>query len=62
MIIQFSIALMCIFFRLKDLVEVVNKRKIPPHVKVLVFDVCCSDEHDKDVDVPYIRYVLEPAK
>lgn len=53
---------MCIFFRLKDLVEVVNKRKIPPHVKVLVFDVCCSDEHDKDVDVPYIRYVLEPAK
>ncbi|CAH8550043.1 unnamed protein product [Schistosoma rodhaini] len=47
---------------LRDLVEVVNKRKIPPHVKVLVFDVCCSDEHDKDVDVPYIRYVLEPAK
>ncbi|KAK4471400.1 hypothetical protein MN116_004831 [Schistosoma mekongi] len=47
---------------LKQLVETVSKRQIPPHVKALVFDVCCSDMNDEDVDVPYIRYVLEPTK
>ncbi|CAH8497265.1 unnamed protein product [Schistosoma turkestanicum] len=47
---------------LKQLVETVSKRQVPPHVKVLVFDVCCSDMNDEDVEVPYIRYVLEPTK
>nr|CAH8849192.1 unnamed protein product [Trichobilharzia regenti] len=47
---------------LKQLVETVSKRQIPPHVNALVFDVCCSDMNDEDVDVPYIRYALQRAK
>lgn len=43
---------------LDKLVETITKRPIPSHVKALVFDLCCSDTDNKDVDVPYVRYLL----
>ncbi|CAH8485598.1 unnamed protein product [Dicrocoelium dendriticum] len=46
---------------LRQLVETVSKRPIPPHVKALVFDLCCSDADGEDVDVPYVRYLFEPS-
>ncbi|XP_074598481.1 ubiquitin-like activating enzyme 1 [Brevipalpus obovatus] len=44
-----------------DIVEVVkkvSKKKIEPHVKALVFEICCNDESGEDVEVPYVRYQI----
>uniref|UniRef100_A0AAR2M1Q8 E1 ubiquitin-activating enzyme n=1 Tax=Pygocentrus nattereri TaxID=42514 RepID=A0AAR2M1Q8_PYGNA len=29
-----------------------------PHVKALVFELCCNDLTDEDVEVPYVRYTI----
>ncbi|TPP55713.1 Ubiquitin activating enzyme [Fasciola gigantica] len=44
---------------LEQLVETVSKKRIPSHVRALVFDLCCSDADGEDVDVPYVRYNLK---
>ncbi|TGZ62433.1 hypothetical protein CRM22_007448 [Opisthorchis felineus] len=44
---------------LRQLVETVSKKRIPPYVKALVFDLCCSGANGEDVDVPYVRYLLD---
>ncbi|VDP72294.1 unnamed protein product [Echinostoma caproni] len=44
---------------LEQLVETVSKKRIPSHVRALVFDLCCSDTNGEDVDVPYVRYRLK---
>lgn len=41
-----------------DLVRSVSKKKIPAHVKALVFELCCNDENGEDVEVPYVKYNL----
>lgn len=43
---------------LTELVRKVSKRRIEPHVKALVFEVCCNDSTGEDVEVPYVRYEL----
>jgi ubiquitin-activating enzyme E1 len=43
---------------LRNIVETVSKKPIPKHVKSLVFELCCSDENDEDVEVPYVKYTL----
>ncbi|KAF8564270.1 hypothetical protein P879_09148 [Paragonimus westermani] len=43
---------------LHQLIETISKKRIPPHVKALVFDLCCSNADGEDVDVPYVRYLL----
>ena len=45
-------------FRLTEVVRKISKRKIEPHVKSLVFELCVNDDNDEDVEVPYVRYVL----
>jgi len=39
-------------------VEKVSKKKIKPHVKTLVLELCCNDKDGEDVEVPYVKYML----
>jgi len=43
---------------MSEVVKRVSKKKIEPHVKALVFELCCNDENEEDVEVPYVRYLL----
>lgn len=42
--------------KMPELVQTVSKKTIPPYVNALVFELCCSDERDEDVEVPYVKY------
>ena len=44
--------------RLTEVVKKVSKKKIPPHVKALVFELCVNDKDGEDVEVPYVKYNL----
>lgn len=39
-------------------VEKVSKKKLKPHQKILVLELCCNDKDGEDVDVPYVKYYL----
>ncbi|XP_008488261.2 ubiquitin-like modifier-activating enzyme 1 [Diaphorina citri] len=39
----------------------VSKKKIEPHVRALVFELCCQDESGEDVEVPFVKYNLTSA-
>jgi len=49
----------------EDVVELVSRNSIPSHRRSLVFEVTCSapvdgaDMEDEDVEVPYIKYILQ---
>ncbi|KAL0882803.1 hypothetical protein ABMA27_016349 [Loxostege sticticalis] len=43
---------------MSEVVTKVSKKKLEPHVKALVFELCCNDEAGEDVEVPYVRYTL----
>uniref|UniRef100_A0AAU7BNT9 E1 ubiquitin-activating enzyme n=1 Tax=Propylea japonica TaxID=158624 RepID=A0AAU7BNT9_9CUCU len=43
---------------MSEVVKRVSKKKIEPHVKALVFELCCNDEDGNDVEVPYVKYNL----
>lgn len=43
---------------MSEVVRRVSKKKIEPHVRALVFELCCNDEDGEDVEVPYVRYLL----
>lgn len=43
---------------MSEVVKKVSKKKIEPHVKALVFELCCNDNDGNDVEVPYVRYTL----
>lgn len=43
---------------MRELVERVSKKTIEPHVKALVFELCCNDTEGEDVEVPYVKYNL----
>lgn len=43
---------------MSEVVKRVSKRKIEPHIKALVFELCCNDVDGGDVEVPYVRYTL----
>ena len=42
--------------KMSEVVQRVSKKKIKPHVRALVFELCCSDEDGEDVEVPYVKY------
>jgi len=44
--------------KMSDVVQKVAKRKLLTHEKSMVFEMCCNDLEDNDVDVPYVRYVF----
>ena len=41
---------------LTELVRKVSKKRIEPHVKALVFEICCNDRNGDDVEVPFVVY------
>uniref|UniRef100_A0A8C7XMU7 E1 ubiquitin-activating enzyme n=1 Tax=Oryzias sinensis TaxID=183150 RepID=A0A8C7XMU7_9TELE len=41
-----------------EIVTKVSKKKLGKHVKALVFELCCNDTSDEDVEVPYVRYTI----
>ncbi|KAG7279855.1 hypothetical protein CRUP_016182 [Coryphaenoides rupestris] len=41
-----------------EIVTKVSKKKLGKHVKALVFELCCNDLKDEDVEVPYVRYTI----
>lgn len=41
-----------------EIVTKVSKKKLGKHVKALVFELCCNDMTDEDVEVPYVRYTI----
>ena len=42
---------------MSELVQKISKKKLKPHVKCLVFELCCNDDQGEDVqDVPYVKY------
>lgn len=43
---------------MSEVVKKVSKRKLEPHVRALVFELCCNDDEGNDVEVPYVRYTL----
>ncbi len=43
---------------MSEVVKKVSKKKIPPHVRALVFELCCNDSDGEDVEVPYVKYNL----
>ena len=43
---------------MSEVVKDVSKKKIPSHVKSLVFELVCNDEKGEDVEVPYVKYNL----
>lgn len=44
--------------KMDEVLERVTKERIQPHVKSLVFEICCNDDSGEDVEVPYVRYAL----
>lgn len=43
---------------MSEVVKKVSKRRLEPHVRSLVFEICCNDKSGDDVEVPYVRYSL----
>lgn len=44
--------------KMSEVVKKVSKKRLEPHVKALVFELCCNDIDGNDVEVPYVRYTL----
>jgi ubiquitin-activating enzyme E1 len=43
---------------LSEVVRKVSKRKIDPHVRALVLELCANDTDGEDVEIPYVKYNL----
>lgn len=43
---------------MSEVVKKVSKKRLEPHVRALVFELCCNDNDGNDVEVPYVRYTL----
>lgn len=43
---------------MSEVVRRVSKKSIEPHVRALVFEICCNDSDGNDVEIPYVRYIL----
>merc|ERR1712200_150133 len=41
---------------MSEVVKTVSKKAIEPHVEALVLGLCCNDENDEDVEVPYVKF------
>ena len=43
---------------MSTVVETVSRKPLAPHIKALVFELCCNDADGEDVEVPFIQYRL----
>lgn len=47
---------------MSKLVEHVSTKPLPPGKNYLIIEICCNRmSDDEDVDVPYVKYTLEPV-
>lgn len=44
--------------KMSEIVRNISKKRIEPHVKSLVFEICCNNTDGDDVEVPYVKYNL----
>lgn len=44
--------------KMSEIVRNISRKKIEPHVKSLVFEICCNNTDGDDVEVPYVKYNL----
>lgn len=44
---------------MSEVVKTVSKKDIEPHVKALVFELCCNDTDGEDVEVRIYLFSLE---
>ncbi|XP_032819064.1 ubiquitin-like modifier-activating enzyme 1 isoform X3 [Petromyzon marinus] len=44
--------------KMTEIVTKVSKKKIGKHVKALVFELCCNDTNNEDLEVPYVKYTF----
>ncbi|XP_015379860.1 PREDICTED: ubiquitin-like modifier-activating enzyme 1 [Diuraphis noxia] len=44
--------------KMSEIVRNISKKRIEPHVKSLVFEICCNNTDGEDVEVPYVKYNL----
>ena len=42
------------FIRITDLVESVSKKPVPAHTKNIILEICCDDQTEQDVEVPFV--------
>eukprot|EP00164_Ancoracysta_twista_P001544 GFYU01002025.1.p1 GENE.GFYU01002025.1~~GFYU01002025.1.p1 ORF type:complete len:1022 (+),score=376.66 GFYU01002025.1:139-3066(+) len=42
--------------KMSEVCKLVSKKDLPAYSKYLVFEICCNDENDEDVETPYVRY------
>ncbi|ODV84134.1 hypothetical protein CANARDRAFT_177017 [[Candida] arabinofermentans NRRL YB-2248] len=45
--------------KLTTLIETVSKKPVPDHETTLIFEICCEDQQEEDVEVPYICVHLD---
>lgn len=43
---------------MSEVVKKVSKKRIEPHVRALVLELCANDKDGEDVEVPYVKYNL----
>ena len=41
---------------MSQLVADVSKAEVAPSARYLVFELCCTDEDEEDVEVPFVKY------
>ena len=47
---------------MSEVVEKVSNKKLPPHTRCLVFELCCNDDSGEDVEVPFVQYRIPSTK
>ncbi|KAF8463469.1 hypothetical protein BDZ91DRAFT_698380 [Kalaharituber pfeilii] len=40
--------------RITDLIESVSKKPVPAHAKNIILEICCDDQTEEDVEVPFV--------
>lgn len=41
-------------YRITELIESVSKKAVPAHTKNVILEICCDDQTEEDVEVPFV--------
>lgn len=44
--------------KLTEVIKMISKKEVPPHIQNLILEICCDDTEGEDVEVPYINIKL----
>ncbi|KAL3919429.1 MAG: hypothetical protein SGPRY_005633 [Prymnesium sp.] len=48
--------------KMSDLVRTISNTSFKPKQVYIIAEICCTDENDDDVEVPYVRYKFRDVK